>query len=107
MSGIFIVLQKNVNIITVDWGNGAHFPYTKAAANTRIAGAEIASLIRYLNRDFRTRSKQFHLIGHSLGCHVMGFAGERLPLLGRISGKYFAVNCILWSIVRLLHRNIR
>jgi hypothetical protein len=28
-----------------------------------------------------------HLIGHSLGSHICGFAGERIPGLGRITGK--------------------
>ncbi|GFU66684.1 pancreatic lipase-related protein 3 [Trichonephila clavipes] len=30
--------------------------------------------------------KTIHLIGHSLGAHIAGYAGERLPNLGRITG---------------------
>ena len=30
--------------------------------------------------------KTFHIIGHSLGSHVAGYAGERLKGLGRITG---------------------
>ncbi|GBO12640.1 Pancreatic lipase-related protein 2, partial [Araneus ventricosus] len=33
-----------------------------------------------------SRPESFHLIGHSLGAHIAGYAGERLHKLGRISG---------------------
>lgn len=29
-----------------------------------------------------------HLIGHSLGAHTVGYAGERIKGLGRITGNY-------------------
>lgn len=30
--------------------------------------------------------KTMHILGHSLGSHVAGYAGERLKRLGRITG---------------------
>lgn len=74
-------------MITVDWGNGSGFPYSEAAANTRVVGAETARLIRYLNTRHGADLDRFHLIGHSLGAHIAGYAGHRVPGLARITGK--------------------
>lgn len=78
--------RKPQNVILVDWGNGSGFPYNQATANTRVVGAEIAVLVSSLNRVLGTTNSQYHLIGHSLGAHVAGYAGSRLPGLGRITG---------------------
>ena len=32
------------------------------------------------------RAKDVHIIGHSLGAHIAGYAGERVPGLARITG---------------------
>lgn len=80
-------MQENANVIAVDWGAGSGFPYEQAAANTRVVGAEIASLISLLV--FRgTSQSQYHLIGHSLGAHVAGSAGHRVAGIGRITGTH-------------------
>lgn len=76
----------NYNVILVDWGDGSGFPYTQATANTRVVGAEIAKLIKTLQTQMHARPEDFHLIGHSLGAHICGYAGERTPNLSRISG---------------------
>lgn len=76
-------------MILVDWGNGSGFPYNQATANTRVVGAEIAVLVSSLNRVLGTTNSQYHLIGHSLGAHVAGYAGSRLPGLGRITGNQY------------------
>jgi len=60
--------------------------YTQATANTRLVGLEIAHLIEKLRDDFELRPEDVHLIGHSLGAHTAGYAGERIPNLGRITG---------------------
>jgi len=31
-------------------------------------------------------AKDYHIIGHSLGGHIAGYAGERIEHLGRITG---------------------
>ena len=75
-------------MITVNWGAGAGFPYTQAAANTRVVGAELARLISSLGEQRGVSARSFHLIGHSLGAHVAGYAGRRLRgSLERITGK--------------------
>jgi pancreatic triacylglycerol lipase len=78
-----------MNIIIVGWGDGAKPPYTEAAANTRVVGAQVAKLINLIvSADVAYMSK-FHIIGHSLGAHAAGYAGERLKHLPRISGKIY------------------
>ncbi|CAF0854104.1 unnamed protein product [Adineta steineri] len=77
---------EDVNVIMVDWSKGNGFPYTKAASNTQVVGAEIALLIKYMIEKHGSKAIDFHVIGHSLGSHVAGYVGKNLPGLGRISG---------------------
>jgi hypothetical protein len=35
------------------------------------------------------KASDVHLIGHSLGSHIAGYAGEKILNLGRISGSFF------------------
>ncbi|KAK7115671.1 pancreatic lipase-related protein 2-like [Littorina saxatilis] len=79
------LLQKVPNVIAVDWRKGAKGPnYFQAAANTRVVGAQIATLIKTLGVD----PANVHLIGHSLGAHVAGYAGEKFlsKKIARITG---------------------
>lgn len=76
-----------MNIIIVGWGDGAKPLYTQAAANTRVVGAQVAKLINLIVSNDIAYMNKFHIIGHSLGAHVAGYAGERLKHLPRISGK--------------------
>ena len=77
---------EDSNVILVDWSKGNFFPYTQATANTQIVGAEIAILVNsYISKGLITADK-VHIIGHSLGSHIAGYAGERIPNLGRITG---------------------
>ena len=75
------------NVIEVNWEKGAKFPnYFQAVANTRVVGAQIATLIKTLGVDVG----RVHLIGHSLGAHVAGYAGEKFQSngkIGRITGE--------------------
>lgn len=75
-----------MNVIGVDWGRGSGFPYRQAVANTRVVGAEIARLVQFLVANAGASVENFHIIGHSLGAHIAGYAGQRLPGLHRITG---------------------
>lgn len=86
-----MIRAEDVNVITVDWSKGNGLPYTQATANTQVVGREIAKLINSLCEKTSIVAEDFHLIGHSLGAHVSGYAGERLKSfysknLGRITG---------------------
>ncbi|XP_028403781.1 pancreatic lipase-related protein 2-like [Dendronephthya gigantea] len=81
------------NVICVDWRKGASYLtmfYLRAVANARLVGAQIAYLIQILNDVTGVRTKSVHIIGHSLGAHIAGYAGKRLARkglsIGRITG---------------------
>jgi pimeloyl-ACP methyl ester carboxylesterase len=78
--------SEDMNVITVDWSGGNCPFYTQATANTRVVGAEIAKLINTMISTAGAKAADFHIIGHSLGAHISGYAGERVNGLGRISG---------------------
>ena len=82
-----ILRVEDSNVILVDWRKGNFFPYTQATANTQIGGCEIAILVNsYIIKNLISSSDAVHIIGHSLGSHIAGYAGERIPNLGRITG---------------------
>nr|CAI5836298.1 unnamed protein product [Callosobruchus analis] len=79
--------QEEVNIICVDWSNGAALPnYVKASANTRLVGKQLSLLLRGLVEKNGLSLRHTHLIGFSLGAHIAGFAGADLGNLSRITG---------------------
>lgn len=81
-----LIMHGGLNVIIVDWAGGSLPLYTQATANTRLVGLEIAFLIRKLQEDHGLKPEDVHLIGHSLGAHTAGYAAERIPGIGRITG---------------------
>ncbi|XP_076444370.1 pancreatic lipase-related protein 2-like [Babylonia areolata] len=82
-----LLLHHPLNVITVDWSAGAKGPnYFQAAANCRVVGAQIASLVLTAEQ-LGSSASSFHVIGHSLGAQIGGYAGAYLHgRLGRVSG---------------------
>nr|XP_054766048.1 pancreatic lipase-related protein 2-like [Lytechinus pictus] len=78
--------KENMNVIMVDWNDGANGGYNLCRQNTRVVGREIAMLARALNRVHGADFGDMHLIGHSLGAHTAGYAGAFQSGLGRITG---------------------
>ncbi|XP_017518743.2 pancreatic lipase-related protein 3 isoform X1 [Manis javanica] len=76
---------EDVNCINLDWINGS-MKYIHAVNNLRVAGAEVAYFINVLEKEFGYSPSKVHLIGHSVGAHLAGEAGSRIPGLGRITG---------------------
>ena len=85
-------------MIVVVWTRGAFGVYTQAVANTRVVGAVIANMVNTLHSTAGVDFGNVHLVGHSLGAQVCGYAGERLPGLGRITGNYIKDVCIICFI---------
>ena len=78
-----------MNVIAVDWEKGAKWPYMRAVANSRLVGIQAAKFITFLVQMGNTGVSKIHMIGHSLGAHIAGYASQALrPLvLSRISGE--------------------
>ena len=84
--------NKKWNVINVEWLHGAapssdgnwwefseNFlteDYSKAASNTRIVGRQVANFISSMITARLVEPSKIHLIGHSLGGHVSGYAGK-------------------------------
>lgn len=82
-----LMAVEEVNVICVDWANGATLPnYVKASANTRLVGKQLALLLRGLVEKNGLSLRNTHIVGFSLGAHIAGFAGADLGNLSRITG---------------------
>lgn len=68
----------DVNVVVVDWRNGNGMPYSQAVANTRIIGMMVGKFVEMVTNTTRSSLDSFHLIGHSLGAHIVGYAGKYL-----------------------------
>ncbi|XP_030380899.1 pancreatic triacylglycerol lipase [Scaptodrosophila lebanonensis] len=79
-------------VILIDWGGGSSPPYVQAVANIRLVGSITAHVVHMLYEELGLPNlNNVHLIGHSLGAHLSGYAGYHLQQdfglkLGRISG---------------------
>ncbi len=71
----------------VDWVNGARDLYGLSVQNTRVVGRVIGKTIQFLNTETGAQFDRMHLIGHSLGAHISGYAGAFQPGIARISGR--------------------
>lgn len=80
--------NDNYNVISVDWSDGAWWPYTQATTNTQLVGAEISLIIRTLQEQKGLNLKDVHLIGHSLGAHIAGYCAKRFNTtqIARLTG---------------------
>ncbi|EDK98267.1 lipase member I precursor [Mus musculus] len=79
--------QEDVNLIVVDWNQGATtFMYSRAVRNTR----RVAEILRETIENLLIHGASldnFHFIGMSLGAHISGFVGKIFHgQLGRITG---------------------
>ncbi|XP_794147.1 lipase member H-like [Strongylocentrotus purpuratus] len=76
------------NVICVDWSPGASSKwYPNPRDNTRVVGRIIGKMIEQLVDNKGAWFEDMHIIGHSLGAHIAGYAGEALGgRVGRVTG---------------------
>ncbi|GBP87691.1 Pancreatic lipase-related protein 2 [Eumeta japonica] len=65
---------SDLNIIVVDWGVAANVNYIVASYNVAQVGRHLTHFLNFLI-DEGVSMDDVHLIGHSLGAHVVGIAG--------------------------------
>jgi len=65
--------------------------YVKAAANTRSVGSAVADLLKTLISMGKINLEKLTLIGFSLGAHISGFVGNKIPGIPRILGEVFVI----------------
>lgn len=93
MKNELIQFDEDATVILVDWRGGSSPPYYQAVANIRIVGAIVAHFVMALKFEFDLPNlDNFHLIGHSLGAHLSGYAGYVVQrdfdeVIGRITGE--------------------
>ncbi|PAA59910.1 hypothetical protein BOX15_Mlig034080g1 [Macrostomum lignano] len=82
--------RVDCNLIQVGWAGGSVTLYNQATSNTRVVGAVVARMLRWLHSRFGVDLDNVHVIGFSLGGHIAGYVGRRLrergTPLGRITG---------------------
>lgn len=72
-----ILAYEDANVFLTDWRRGSSPAlafYPKAAANAHVVAKMIVNILRRLKQDIDFSN--IHLIGHSLGAHIMGFVGS-------------------------------
>lgn len=79
------LVRRGNGVILLDWSLGADavYNYAQAASNTRVVGRMLAFMLNNMKTYFATNTKSnvrsqlsLHLVGHSLGAHVCGQAGD-------------------------------
>jgi pancreatic triacylglycerol lipase len=77
-----ILRVEDCNVIIVDWTNGNRAPYSQAAANAQVIGAQTAKIINSTINMLNYKPSKIHLIGYSLGAHVAGYIGSHVSGIG-------------------------
>ncbi|XP_054152598.1 pancreatic triacylglycerol lipase-like [Oppia nitens] len=79
--------SSDCNVFLVDWSGGNGMPYVQATANTKVVGPVLALFIEDIKAAVDINLNDVQILGHSLGAHIAGYAGQRLNgKVGRITG---------------------
>ena len=74
--------------MTVDWSPVAAWDYVEARRVVPLISDFVVEMLTML-MEYGMKPESVHLLGHSLGAHIVGIAGLRSPvLLPRITGQY-------------------
>ncbi|XP_045527247.1 endothelial lipase-like [Pieris brassicae] len=68
--------KKDINIIVVDWSALATRNYMTAKRGVATIGQQLGEFINWLHEEFNVSYNNIHLVGFSLGAHLVGNAGK-------------------------------
>ncbi|EEB14141.1 Ves G 1 allergen precursor, putative [Pediculus humanus corporis] len=84
------LMAENVNFISVDWSQCArNIFYDQVVVCMKENAYKLGQFLIFLQREANLNFSNTHLIGHSLGAHMMGLATKVLPYrkaIGRVTG---------------------
>lgn len=78
--------KYDANVIVVDWEELAGQIYFRASTYPQEVGNYTAQFLNFLAEN-GADPKNMHLVGHSLGAHLVGFAGKDMITYGRKLGR--------------------
>ncbi|XP_064073084.1 uncharacterized protein LOC113398727 [Vanessa tameamea] len=82
-----ILRKSNVNVIVMEWRRLALSSYITAVTGVPAVGRRLGQFLEFLHRVTGAPFESMHLIGYSLGAHVVGNAGRELGgRVARITG---------------------
>ncbi|CAL4158439.1 unnamed protein product, partial [Meganyctiphanes norvegica] len=83
-----LLKREDCNVISVDWAAGEYTAgYYVIQARVVDVGKDVGKLLTFLEEEKAISPAMIHVIGHSLGAHISGFAGKFLNgTLARITG---------------------
>ncbi|XP_011314846.1 pancreatic lipase-related protein 2 [Fopius arisanus] len=81
------LFQENCNVVLVNWFPTSIKEYSVAAKLTEQIGGYVGEFLHFLSTSVNISLANVHILGHSLGAHIAGFAGSNLSgTVGRITG---------------------
>ncbi|XP_075224468.1 endothelial lipase-like isoform X2 [Lycorma delicatula] len=88
MTKAYLKHPRNLNVIVVNWGDLAgDIRYYPSSQSTESVGRRVSQFLDSIVGQGLARSNEIHIIGHSLGAHVAGVAGNIFSgTVGRITG---------------------
>lgn len=98
------------NVITMDWSlYSSSSWYVLPAIKAHKVGQSMAEFIDNLVEYKFVRSSDIHILGFSLGAHVVGECGKAFKhgQIGRITGKFKDVLFALFTCPSCMHQNMR
>lgn len=69
---------RDCNVISIDWSDLMMYNYFIAKTRPEPVGREAAKLVVLLHDNFNVALDNIHLVGFSLGAHVVGFLGREV-----------------------------
>ncbi|XP_063825708.1 pancreatic triacylglycerol lipase-like [Ostrinia nubilalis] len=90
----------NVNVISFDWSSIADTYYCVAAFLANFVAEIMALFLEALQLKYGVRGRDMHLIGHSLGAHVVGMAASQTSFaISRVTGLDPAAPLFEWPFL--------